>query len=151
MRAAGALLMMAGLASCQANSDRTEPPAIAETEKSAEAPFPPTPAAKRDKLGALPPADSEPRFLGRWAASEEMCTKKAWRFTAAGLEMPTGSACRFDKVMKVPGGYDVEARCAAEGRERAERIRLRFAESARAMLFEAEGIADAGLVYCASE
>lgn len=152
MRAA-AMLVLAGLAGCQGDSDRAETDAAArvEAETPADAPPPPAPAAGPDALGALPPADREPRFLGRWAASEELCADRAWRFTAGGLKTPAGSACRFDKVAKVPGGYDIEARCTAEGPERAERITLRFAESARAMLFEAEGIADAGLVYCGAE
>lgn len=99
-------------------------------------------------LGALPPADRPQRFVGRWAASEDYCEGKAWRFTATSLSTPAGSECRFTKVDKVPGGYDIAARCTAEGPETADRIKLRFAESARAMLFESKTIAGAGLVWC---
>jgi hypothetical protein len=98
--------------------------------------------------GALPPADAPLRFVGRWAAERAQCENAAWRFTADRLTTPAGSACTFDHVEKVPGGYDIAARCTAEGPERADTIRLRFAESARAMLFESDTIADAGLVYC---
>jgi hypothetical protein len=98
--------------------------------------------------GALPPADADLRFVGRWAAERRMCPNAAWRFTAGRLTTPAGSACTFDHVKKVPGGYDIAAHCTAEGPERADTIRLRFAESARAMLFESESIADTGLIYC---
>jgi hypothetical protein len=98
--------------------------------------------------GILPPADAPLRFVGRWAAERALCQTAAWRFTADRLTTPAGSACRFDHVEKVPGGYDIAARCTAEGPERADTIKLRFAESARAMLFESDSIADAGLAYC---
>jgi len=98
--------------------------------------------------GALPPAEEPLRFVGRWSAETRLCASAVWRFTPDSLASPAGARCRFDRVHKVPGGYDIAARCTAEGPERADTIRLRFAESARAMLFESESIADAGLVYC---
>ena len=48
----------------------------------------------------------------------------------------------------MPRGYDIVAPCTAEGPETDDAIEIRFAESARAMLFESDAIADAGLVYC---
>lgn len=59
-----------------------------------------------------------------------------------------GSVCRFADVDKVPGGYDIEARCTAEGPERDDEIAIRFAESAQAMMFDAKSVAGAGLIYC---
>ena len=88
------------------------------------------------------------RFVGRWAAKVRMCGSTAWRFTATSLETPAGSVCRFSRVTDVPGGYDIAARCTAEGPPTDDVLQIRFAESARALLFESRVIADAGLVRC---
>jgi hypothetical protein len=88
------------------------------------------------------------RFVGRWAANVGNCPGKAWRFTATSLNTPAGSQCTFRKVTEVPGGYDIAARCTAEGPPTDDTLKLRFAESAKALLFESDVIADAGLVRC---
>jgi hypothetical protein len=62
-----------------------------------------------------------------------------------------GIALHLSKVTAVPGGYDIAASCTAEAPAKAETIKLRFAESAQAMLFESDAIADTGLVYCGRE
>lgn len=100
--------------------------------------------------GALPPASRPLRFVGRWASEVANCRNRAWNFTASGLDTPAGSQCHFKDIRKVPGGYDIAARCTAEAPPRDDKISLRFAESAKAMLFESESIADAGLIYCGS-
>jgi hypothetical protein len=109
--------------------------------------------ASLDPLGAPPSPLGEagsdpPRFVGRWAAEEGMCATAAWEFGAESLRTPAGSACRFTEVRQAPGGYDVAARCTAEGPEQDDVLEIRFAESARAMLFESQSIADTGLVRC---
>lgn len=104
--------------------------------------------ASGEELGTLPPADAPLRFVERWAADERLCRATALRFTELELRTPAGSVCRFSDVRNVPGGYDISARCTAEAPERDDVLKLRFAESARAMLFESESIADAELVYC---
>lgn len=96
----------------------------------------------------LPPPETAMRFVGSWAAEAGRCADQAWRFTPTSLKTPAGSVCRFSDVKPVPGGYDIAARCTAEGPPQDDVIRLRFAESAQAMMFESEGIADAGLVHC---
>jgi hypothetical protein len=88
------------------------------------------------------------RFVGRWATDGRNCATRAWLFTASSLKTPAGSVCSFSRVTDVPGGYDVRASCMAEGPARDDLLRLRFAESARALLFESRTIADAGLVRC---
>ena len=88
------------------------------------------------------------RFIGRWAANVGNCSSKAWRFTATSLNTPAGSQCTFREVTEVPGGYDIAARCTAEGPPTDDTLELRFAESAKALLFESDVIADAGLVRC---
>jgi hypothetical protein len=88
------------------------------------------------------------RFVGRWASNERNCADRAWRFTAHRLTTPAGAACDFRSVRTVPGGFDIAARCTAEGPPQDDTLQLRFAESARALLFESRTIADAGLVRC---
>ena len=96
----------------------------------------------------LPPAETAMRFVGSWAAEADRCADQAWVFTRTSLKTPAGSVCRFSDVRPVPGGYDIAARCAAEGPPQDDVIRLRFAESAQAMMFESVSIADTGLVHC---
>ena len=106
-----------------------------------------------ERITLQPPPVSMPtayRFIGRWATNEDNCSNRAWRFTADSLTTPAGSVCRFSKVTEVPGGYDIAARCTAEGPPTDDMLKLRFAESARALLFESDVIADAGLVRCES-
>ena len=87
------------------------------------------------------------RFVGRWASEARDCADP-WLFTASSLKTPAGSVCSFSQVREVPGGYDVAASCTAEGPAEDDVLRLRFAQSARALLFESRTIADAGLVRC---
>lgn len=98
----------------------------------------------------LPPplGEGPPRFVGRWAADEAGCAGAAWRFDARALRTPAGAACRFVTIAEVPGGYSIAARCTAEGPERDDRLEIRFAESARSMLFDSRSVAAAGLVRC---
>jgi hypothetical protein len=95
-----------------------------------------------------PPVSASHRFTGRWASEESDCAHRAWIFTVSSLKTPAGSVCSFSKVSEVPGGYDIAASCAAEGPPRGDTLKLRFAQSARALLFESEIIADAGLMRC---
>jgi hypothetical protein len=97
---------------------------------------------------ALPPADAALRFLGQWATNGANCASKAWTFTARALTAASGSKCSFYKVTKVPGGYDIAAECPAKQPDHSDLIKLRFAESARAMLVESNAIPPTGLVYC---
>ncbi|MDQ8755029.1 hypothetical protein RCO27_02200 [Sphingosinicella sp. LHD-64] len=104
--------------------------------------------AAPEGFGGLPPDDRALRFVGRWAAEVGMCRSQAWVFTHERLTTPAGSVCEFGDITPVDGGYDIAARCTAEAPPRDDTIRLRFAESARAMLFESESVAGSGLVYC---
>jgi hypothetical protein len=88
------------------------------------------------------------RFVGRWAPRASECSTLAWRFTTTSLSTPAGSQCTFRKVTEVPGGYDIAARCTAEAPPTSDTLKLRFAESAKALLFDSKSIADAGLVRC---
>jgi hypothetical protein len=162
----GTLIAVAtiGLAGCQqapdatpANTTGVEQPATAASGNEAAAPVPPqaptasTPSnAVAATAGRLPPPTSL-RFVGLWASDVKNCSTAAWRFTDTSISTPAGSHCTFSKVTAVPGGYDIAASCTAEAPAKPDRIKLRFAESAQAMLFESDAIADTGLVYCGRE
>ncbi len=107
--------------------------------------------AAPEGYGALPPDDRALRFVGRWAAEVNACDSAAWRFGADRLETPAGSVCTFGDVTPVDGGFDIAARCTAEGPEQDDTIRLRFDEEARRMRFESESVAGDALVYCRPE
>ncbi len=105
-------------------------------------------AATAVQAGALPPPGPLPRFVGKWATDQKSCDSAAWQFTQSNLRTPAGSSCGFDQVSEVPGGYDVKATCTAEGPPTPDTLQIRFAESAKAMLFSSKTIADTGLVFC---
>ena len=88
------------------------------------------------------------RFAGRWATDQGNCRSQGWMLTASSLKTPTGTACSFSKVTEVPGGYDIAASCMTSGPARDDRLRLRYAESARALLVDSGTLGDTGLVRC---
>ena len=99
-------------------------------------------------LASLPPANADLRFVGLWAKDAANCASHGWRFTADGLTGPDAPHCSFYKVTKMPGGYDLAARCPAKKPVELDLLKLRFAESARAMLVESNAIRPTGLIYC---
>jgi hypothetical protein len=97
----------------------------------------------------LPPAaGATPRYVGRWAASEQLCASGAWRFYATHLETAGEVSCSYNRVDTVPGGYDLHATCTAEAPPAPDLIKLRFAESAQAMLVDSKTFKSTGLIYC---
>src|SRR3546814_1123197 len=69
----------------------------------------------QQKEPVLPPSTADLRFVGSWASEERFCDGNAWEFTKTSLHTPAGSVCEFTKVSSVSGGYDIDARCTAEG------------------------------------
>jgi hypothetical protein len=104
--------------------------------------------AKAVEAGELPPPGPMPRFVGKWAADQKSCDSAAWQFTSTTLRTPAGSSCQFGQISEVPGGYDIQATCTAEAPPKADTLKIRFAESAKAMLFDSKTIAGKGLVFC---
>jgi hypothetical protein len=98
--------------------------------------------------GVLPPANAAVRYVGTWATKLANCKSKPWHFTARELTVSGGPHCSFYNVAKVPGGYDVAAQCPTKGPVHTDLIKLRFAESAQAMLVESNAINPTGLIYC---
>jgi hypothetical protein len=134
------LLLM--LAACGRGG--TQAPAAAEPKAA------PKPAPVSVRPGAsLPPADAAARYVGLWAADVKACADPPWRFEARRLTTKGEVSCAFDEVRRAPGGYDVAATCTAEGPPRAYTLKLRFAESAKAMLVDGGPFAEpVGLVWC---
>jgi hypothetical protein len=98
---------------------------------------------------ALPSADAELRYVGMWGASEETCADTAWTFRADGLHTPGEVSCDFDEVAEIPGGYDIQATCTAEGPPESHRMQFSFAESAQALLIAGgPWAAPTALVHC---
>lgn len=97
------------------------------------------PVANEAAIGAPAPAHDDPvasngaaadgaaaRFVGRWAANPGLCREGAWRFEEKRLATAGEVSCAFDRVTHVADGYDIVARCLAEGVTAIETIRLRF-------------------------
>jgi len=107
-----------------------------------------SPPESGNALGTLPPEETALRFVGTWATSQANCALKAWRFTDDEITATDGPHCSIYKVSKVPGGYDLAAQCPSKKPVPTDLIKVRFAESARAMLVESNAISPMGLVYC---
>lgn len=118
-------------------SPSSEPP---EAETSA--------LSNQGKTGALPAPNTAVRYLGAWARSKADCASSPWRFTRDSLDVAKGPRCSFYNVAKVPGGYDIAAQCPTKLPLHRDLIKLRFAESAQAMLVESNAILPTGLIYC---
>jgi hypothetical protein len=104
--------------------------------------------AAANETGVVPPANASMRYVGTWARSKADCASNPWRFTAKSLKATGGPQCSFYNVAKAPGGYDIGAECPAKQPIHEDLIKLRFAESAGAMLVESNAIPPTGLIYC---
>lgn len=99
--------------------------------------------------GRLPSVDAaQPRYVGRWAPGKRLCKTDAWRFYATHLTTAGDVSCSYDRADKVPGGFDLHATCTVEARPASDVIKLRFAESAQAMLIDSKILKATGLIYC---
>ena len=153
------LTLLAAAAAVSACGDRqgAPPPSAANlaapnpptTAPPAEPPGQPVAADTTTPPGELPSAASPTRYVGEWTAASLSCADPAWRFEADRLTTKGEVSCAFMQVTPAAGGYDIAARCLAEGEERASTLRLRFAESAKAMLVSGGPFSGKiGLTYC---
>lgn len=114
-----ARLAIAALLALGACGQRPEPAAITEASPTA-------PVAAPTPHPAPPPP---PFFVGRWAASLELCTGGAWTIGERELSTAGEVHCRFERTTAVAAGFEVEAVCTAEGPPTAHRpppaLRLR--------------------------
>ncbi|WP_340644113.1 hypothetical protein [Phenylobacterium sp.] len=86
---------------------------LAACQRKAEGPPPPPP------IGGPPPAPPAPAptqasFIGRWAATADLCAKGAWMFEADRLSTAGEVGCVFKTVTSVGSGYRIEALCTAQ-------------------------------------
>jgi hypothetical protein len=100
------------------------------------------------QAGDLPAAGAVPRFVGNWAKDQQSCQSAVWKFTDSTLRTPEGESCSFNRVTEAAGGYDIQATCSAKDGPQSELLKIRFAESAKAMLLDSKELKNAGLVFC---
>ena len=100
------------------------------------------------QAGDLPAPGATARFVGNWAKDQQSCTSAVWKFTDSTLRTPDGESCSFTRVTEAAGGYDIQATCSAKGGPQSEFLKVRFAESAKAMLLDSKELKNAGLVFC---
>ncbi len=108
------LALAASLAACGA-----EEPAAVETPAVAP-PETPTQAAM-------------PAYVGRWAATPELCEGGAWTFQHDGLNTAGEVSCRFDGVAALDDGYEIAATCTAQAPPQAHRLNLSLSADGRTM------------------
>jgi hypothetical protein len=97
----------------------------------------------------LPPTGAEPRFVGSWATTDDGCDDPAWIINAHEMHTQGEVSCTFNDVSEIPGGYNVQATCHAEGETTQHDMQLTFAESAQAMMIAGGPWSpDPGLLYC---
>lgn len=123
------------LVACQEPAPAASEQATPDGQAEAPPPVTPTPA-------------TPPRYVGRWAASADLCRTGAWNFAERRLETAGEVACEFQQVTPNEGGYDIHAVCTAESPPKPYDLKLRFAQSAKAMLVEGGPFNDMGLIWC---
>ena len=100
------------------------------------------------QAGELPPPAATARFVGNWAKDQQSCQSAVWKFTDSTLRTPDGESCSFNRVSEVAGGYEIQATCSGKEGPKSELLKIRFAESAKAMLLDSEELKNGGLVFC---
>jgi hypothetical protein len=150
MRAIVGVPLALVLAACAQNEHRNDNEVNASGKASAEENLSNSSGvpSQSNAAGVLPPANASVRYVGTWASSQATCKSKPWRFTKDSLDAKDGPRCSFYNVAKVPGGYDVAAQCPSKVPVHTDLIKLRFAESAGAMLVESNAIKPTGLISC---
>jgi hypothetical protein len=107
MKALGVVLVL-GLALAACGPDPAPPAPEPQAAPPPVAGPSPTTAVTRD---VPQPAG----YVGRWAASPELCAQGAWVFEPGRVQTAGEVACDFITVTQGPDGYAVAAKCLAEG------------------------------------
>lgn len=150
----GVIVLALAIAACapEGTGNDAGPEDGQETPTTSASPAPLPPAgfnsAESETATPSPAAMAAPRYVGRWAANEKLCKDGAWQFAEMDLSTAGEVHCDFHRVREVPGGYDADATCTAEGSRTDDTIKLRFAESAKAMLVESKTFSPVGLIPC---
>ncbi len=137
------------ISGCNQKAEQPAANHLAATENATSTAKVRSPPASLSSLSqALPKADASLQFIGTWAKDKASCASKTWRFTRGKLSEPDGSRCSIYDLRKVPGGYDLAVQCPAKKPDPTDLVKLRFAQSAEAMLVESNAIEPMGLIYC---
>lgn len=107
--------------------------------------------APLNNAAAVPTDGAAARFVGRWAAKPELCEGGAWRFEEKKLATAGEVSCDFDRVTHVADGYDVAAKCLADGVTSQETIKLRFSGEEERMRVESKTFRPIELGRCGSQ
>ncbi|MCR5876350.1 hypothetical protein LRS10_20705 [Phenylobacterium sp. J426] len=113
MRPLMLVLPVIALAACE----RAEPPKV-------------TAAAEAPAASATPDVRRQAPFVGRWAASPELCADGAWVFRTDGVSTAGEVSCRFASVEPSASGYRIAAACSHEGSESEGEIGLSITDPA---------------------
>ena len=81
-------------------------------------------AVVSDEAAREPPAPPRDGFVGRWAASPELCASGAWVFTGSQMVTAGEVACDFRQIRVSEDAWDVDATCTAEGPPQPATLRL---------------------------
>lgn len=79
------------------------------------------------------PVTARPGYVGRWAATPELCADGAWTFRHDGLSTAGEVSCRFDGVAALDDGYEIAATCTAQAPPQAHRLNLRVGADGQTM------------------
>lgn len=97
---------------------------------------------------ALPPSADQYRYIGRWAASPDLCARHAWRFQTRSLATDGATSCTLPTVAAVPGGYELQGSCKARGTATEQTLKLSFDERRRTMRVAGKSLGPITLIYC---
>lgn len=78
-------------------------------------------------------------YVGRWAATPELCENGAWEFQARALSTAGEVSCQFDQVTPTASGFDIEARCVAQAPETRHTLTLTLTDPAPPQSMTAAG------------
>ena len=81
-------------------------------------------AASPSRPAAASPAPQTAGYVGRWAASPDLCASGAWVFAADRLVTAGEVACEFQQVTPDARGWTVAASCTAEAPPAPATLRL---------------------------
>lgn len=87
---------------------------LAACQRKAEGPPPPPPIGGPPPAPPPAPVPTQASFIGRWAATADLCTKGAWVFEADRVFTAGEVGCVFKTVTTVGSGYRIDAQCTAQ-------------------------------------
>jgi predicted small lipoprotein YifL len=100
--------------------------ALAGCGEKAPAPAPSAPQSAPQPAAAATPAT----YVGRWAATADLCANGAWVFAERSLTTAGETGCEFDKVTSTSTGYEIAARCRAQAPEQPHTLILTLTDPA---------------------